>query len=87
MQKIIAIAAEYQHLINYCKDKGILPDRFIHATDPKKLEGLRGYNYIVVTMPYNKEIGNWRQMQIEFRKAGATRLPLDINEWSLMEFV
>jgi len=86
MQKIIAIAADYQHVINYCKDKNMLPNRFVHAINPEKLKGLRNYNYIVVTEPYNEDIKKWREMQIQFRMAGAIRLPLDINEWSLLEF-
>ena len=85
MQKIIAIAADYQHLRNYCKDKGMNLSRFVHATKIEKMQGLRrGYSYIVVSEPYDYNL--WHKMQTEFRAKGAIRLPLNINEWSLMDF-
>ena len=84
MQKIIAIAADYQHLINFCKDKGMLPDRFVHATDPIKLRGLRGYRYIWITDPYDRK--KRQNIRMEIRKAEAVRLPLDINQWAISEF-
>jgi len=85
MNKIIAIAAEYQHLINFCKDKNIMPDRFVHATSIEKMRGLRGYRYILITEPYDRDFR--LNLDNEFRRAGAIRLPLDINQWSLMDFV
>jgi len=84
MQKIIAIAAQHQHLLNFCNQKKININKFIHATDPKKLRGLRDFNYIVVSEPYSHDL--WEKMQYEFRVSHANRLPLDINQWSLMEF-
>ena len=85
MQKIIAIAADYQHLINFCKDKGMLPDRFVHATSIEKMNGLHEYRYVWITDPYNRDFR--RNIQQEFRKAKAIRLPLDINEWAISEFI
>ena len=86
MQKIIAIAAEYQHLINFCKAKNIMPDRFVYATSIEKMLGLaRGYKYIWVTDPREYEFR--QKLREQFRIKDAIRLPLDINEWSLMDFV
>lgn len=85
MNKIIAIAPDYQHLRNYCKDKDIPIDRFIHATDIKKMRGLRNYSYIFIDTPRDKKF--WDELQIELRKGRANRLPLDINQWPLTEFV
>lgn len=86
MQKILAIAAEYQHLINFCKAKGMLPDRFVHATKIEKMQGLaRGYKYIWITDPYDRDFR--KKVQMEFRVKGAVRLPLDINEWVISEFI
>ena len=86
MNKIIAIAADYQHLINFCKEKNIMPDRFVHATNIEKMLGLqRKYKYIVVTQPYDQDL--WWKMQEQFRVKEAIRLPLDINKWSLTEFI
>jgi len=85
MQKIIAIAADYQHLINFCKDKGMLPDRFVWATSIEKMLGLaHGYKYIWITDPYNRDFRE--KVQMEFRVKRAVRLPLDINQWSISEF-
>ena len=86
MQKIIAIAADLQHLLNYCSDKGMLPGRFVHATDIDKMRGLRhGYHYIWISDPYDSKFR--QKVQEQFRVKGAVRLPLDINKWSLTEFV
>ncbi|MCK4870769.1 MAG: hypothetical protein KAS93_06640 [Gammaproteobacteria bacterium] len=84
MNKIIAIAAEYQHLRNYCREKNIDLNRFVHATCSEKMRGLKGFRYIVVSQPYSNDL--WHKMQIEFRRARAIRLPLDINQWTLTEF-
>jgi len=85
MQKIIAIAADYQHIRNYCKDKNMSLDRFVHATDINKMLGLaRGYKYIFISAPYDRNL--WLKMQLEFRVKGAIKLPLDINKWSLLDF-
>jgi len=85
MQKIIAIAAQYQHLRNFCREKDIQLDRFVHATSIEKMRGLRDYRYIWISSPYDSDF-RWK-LDEELRRARAIRLPLDINEWSLMDFV
>ena len=84
MRKIIAIAADYQHLRNFCKEKDIPLGRFVHATSIKKMKGLRGYRYIWISDPY--ELTFKQNLPQELRKAGAIRLPLDINQWVLTDF-
>ena len=84
MRKIVAIAADYQHLRNYCKEKDIPLDRFVHVTSIKKMQGLRGYRYIWISDPY--ELTFKQNVHQELRKAEETRLPLDINQWSLVDF-
>lgn len=85
MNKILAIAANPQHLINYCRDKDIPLERFVHGNDVEKMRELdHGYRYIVVTKPYNCVL--WDEIQREFRIKHAIRLPLDINQWAITEF-
>jgi len=85
MQRIIAIAADLQHLRNFCKDKNMNIHRFLHITSLEKLRGIgNGYRYIVVTEPYDRDF--WHKVQIEFRFRESVRLPLNINEWAITEF-
>ncbi len=82
--KIIAIAADLRHLKNFCREKDISISRFTYIDNIDKLRGMRDFNYIVISEPYSYDF--WHEIKIELRRAMANRLPLDINEWSLMEF-
>ena len=82
---IVAVAADEQHLKNFCKWENIDRGKFVFADNKKKLMGIgRGYSYVVISEPYNYR--DWHEMQIEFRIDRANRLPLDINQWPLTEF-
>ena len=63
----------------------MLPDRFVWATSIEKMLGLaRGYSYIWITDPYDRDFRE--KVQMEFRIKEAIRLPLNINEWVISEF-
>lgn len=82
--KIIAIAASFNHLKNFCREKDINISRFTYIDNIDKLRGIRKFNYIVVSEPYSCDF--WHKIKIELRRAMAIRLPLDIDQWSLMDF-